>query len=214
MDESKVASISGSTPFLSIFNDDSTMPSEPAESIPGSQQAARRRKIKDRNTRQALLVNLPKDRAELEKAIASVETWWKITQRFHNNFAGSDRHSSFSQFADFAIKNEQPSVLALFLLCLALNGQKDEQMIVTAVSTLIVSDDDYAATMEGMECISLVAKYHADMGQPRKAWMCLRRGIMFAQLTGLHRLHSTAPRKHAMFWHFYEAGKSHGQGSF
>ena len=193
---------------MSIFNDDSTVPSESTEGIPNSHQATRQRKIKDRNTRQALLANLPKDRGELEKAIANTETWWKITQRLHPNFAGFEIHSSFAHFADFAMKNENPTVLALFELCLALSGQKDEQMYISVASNLIVSDDDYAVTMEGMECISLIAKYHADMGQPRKAWMYLRRAIMFGQLTGLPRLHSSH-RKHAMFWHLYEAGKRH-----
>ena len=112
-----------------------------------------------------------------------------------------------SQFAVFAIENENPAILGAFLLCLAANRQKGEKNYVSVVSSLIVDDDDYAATMEGLECTLILAKYHTDVGQPRKAWGTFRRGIMLSELMGLPRFHSSSVRRDAIFWALYEAGK-------
>lgn len=55
-----------------------------------------------------------------------------------------------------------------------------------AVDRLIVRDDDYAATLPGMECQMLLSKYHLNEGRLRKAWLVVRRAIEFAHLAGMH----------------------------
>ena len=210
-ESSNGTSIGQNAPFLSIFDDDSAVALDSGDKIPlgipSTREAAKQKKIKDSNTRRALLINLPEDRAELDKDIGNTEMWWRIIQCLHYCFCGFGKDFSFAQFAEFAINHENPTVLAALLLCLAANGQKNEQAYVTVVTSLIVSDDDYAATLEGIECMGLLAKYHADIGQPRKAWSIFRRAIMFGQLMGLPRVHSSSIRKDTMFWYLYEAGK-------
>jgi len=62
-----------------------------------------------------------------------------------------------------------------------------------AVDRLIVRDDDYAATLPGMECQMLLSKYHLNEGRLRKAWLVVRRAIEFAHLAGMH-LSTRTPR--------------------
>ncbi|KAL9078695.1 MAG: hypothetical protein Q9157_002381 [Trypethelium eluteriae] len=196
-------------PILSIFDDDPNASVgskyKTGQEALNSTNAVKQKKIKDSNTRRGILANLPEDPTDLERSIANTENWWKVTQRLFLGFCGFGMESTMAQFADFALKSENPVILGSFLLCLAINGQKNEQLYINVVSSLIVSDDDYAATMEGIECMSLIAKYYADVGRPRKAWMTFRRAIMFSQLLGLHRSHSFHARKDTMFWHLYEA---------
>lgn len=58
--------------------------------------------------------------------------------------------------------------------------------LTTAVDRLIVRDDDIAATLPGIECQMLLAKFHLNEGRLRKAWLVTRRAIEFAHLAGMH----------------------------
>jgi hypothetical protein len=62
-----------------------------------------------------------------------------------------------------------------------------------AVDRLVVRDDDYAATLPGVECQMLLFKYHVNEGRLRKAWLVVRRAIEFAHLAGMH-LSTRTPR--------------------
>lgn len=64
---------------------------------------------------------------------------------------------------------------------------------VTAVDRLIVRDDDFAATLPGIECQMLLSKLHLTEGRLRKAWLVNRRAIEFAHLAGMH-LSTKVPR--------------------
>jgi hypothetical protein len=44
------------------------------------------------------------------------------------------------------------------------------------------------STVEGLECLILLAVLYADEGQPRRSWMTYRRGVMVAHLTVSQRL--------------------------
>jgi hypothetical protein len=58
----------------------------------------------------------------------------------------------------------------------------DCEPLYALVEGLVISDFNYLATTEGMECLVLLAKAHTDIGQPRKAWMLWRRAMTVAQL--------------------------------
>lgn len=68
-----------------------------------------------------------------------------------------------------------------------------------AVDRLIVRDDDYAATLPGMECQMLLSKYHLNEGRLRKAWLVVRRAIEFAHLAGMHLSTRTAQPADTLF---------------
>lgn len=62
-----------------------------------------------------------------------------------------------------------------------------------AVDRLVVRDDDFAATLPGIEAQMLLSKYHLNEGRLRKAWLINRRAIEFAHLAGMH-LSTRTPR--------------------
>ncbi|KAH8599297.1 hypothetical protein B0O99DRAFT_504943 [Bisporella sp. PMI_857] len=60
----------------------------------------------------------------------------------------------------------------------------------SAIQTLVTSDDEIVSTTEGLECIILQGVYHINIGNPRRAWLSYRRALNVAQLMGLHKLSS------------------------
>ncbi|KAG9249819.1 uncharacterized protein F5Z01DRAFT_441332 [Emericellopsis atlantica] len=69
--------------------------------------------------------------------------------------------------------------------------------IYTLVDRLVVSDMACVSTVEGLECLILLAILYADEGQPRRSWMIFRRGVVVAHLPDLYQagLRSTAMRR-------------------
>ncbi|KAJ5291375.1 hypothetical protein N7478_000626 [Penicillium angulare] len=55
-----------------------------------------------------------------------------------------------------------------------------------AVDRLVVRDDDFSATLPGIECHVLLSKFHMNEGRLRKAWLVNRRAIELAHLAGMH----------------------------
>ncbi|KAJ5658408.1 uncharacterized protein N7484_002057 [Penicillium longicatenatum] len=55
-----------------------------------------------------------------------------------------------------------------------------------AVDRLVVRDDDFSATLPGIECHLLLSKFHMNEGRLRKAWLINRRAIDLAHLAGMH----------------------------
>ena len=52
---------------------------------------------------------------------------------------------------------------------------------------LVLSNDELANNIDGIECLILQSKHNSNNGRIRRSWMCFRRGVFFAQLLGLHR---------------------------
>jgi hypothetical protein len=55
----------------------------------------------------------------------------------------------------------------------------------TAVS-LVTSNDNLIDSIEGLECITLEGIYHNNVGNLRRSWLVMRKGMMVAQMMGLH----------------------------
>ena len=80
-----------------------------------------------------------------------------------------------------------------------------------AVDQLIVADDEYAGSCDGLELIVLVAKTYVNLGQPRKGWLLLRRGIALSQLISLQpdrtmmieKSDASKERRENIWWELY-----------
>lgn len=111
------------------------------------------------------------------------------------------------------LRSEKPAQIAKIMLCIALSINQLPQdfdwsrvsiqespselteRYVNTVDRLVTSDDEIAATVDGLECMILEAKYHINMGRPRRSWLLYHRAIAFGQLLGLHRLLLRRPRE-------------------
>lgn len=142
---------------------------------------------------------------DLEIILETSHEWWTIWRKMFPQITDK-RCETMKQSVSHSLRSEKPAEIAKIMLCIAIsihqmpNGfewsrlqlrETRSQLIekyVAAVNKLIVSDDEIAATVEGIECMALEAKYQVNMGRPRRAWLLYTRAISFAQLLGFHRL--------------------------
>jgi len=78
----------------------------------------------------------------------------------------------------------------------------------TTVQSLVTSDDEMVSTTEGLECLILQGLYHINAGNPRRAWLTLRRALNLGQLMGIHRKKgSTIPGGKQMWFQAVQADR-------
>ena len=108
--------------------------------------------------------------------------WWV---RIHRAVRGmyDDTIESFPDFVRRAYTSDRPSELGKMAIAFAFASDVDGSHIYTLVDRLVVSDMAYTSTVEGLECLILLAILYADEGQPRRSWMIYRRGVVVAHLT-------------------------------
>ncbi|CAI7570618.1 unnamed protein product [Penicillium glandicola] len=158
-------------------------------------------------------------RAELMSLLPPIEDMNKIINAsFHWIVWHDHLPELFDRHADRLVFNEHcrdnlvaPAEVAKALLCLCISAihapsefdfcgltvpfepQKFSDQCTNMVDRLIVRDDDFAATLPGIECQMLLQRVHLTDGRLRKAWLVIRRAIEFAHLAGMH-LSTKVPR--------------------
>lgn len=136
---------------------------------------------KKERTKQALLAVLPPF-DKLNKILNSNSEWWQTWRKKCSGTSTSDE--TLSQFASKALAEGNIGALGTVLLSVGIcsDDEREVERYVEAIDKYVLSDDEYAATLEGMECLILKAKWYADVGQPRRAWLAYRKGLMYTQL--------------------------------
>ncbi|KAI4171621.1 MAG: hypothetical protein LQ343_004099 [Gyalolechia ehrenbergii] len=111
------------------------------------------------------------------------------TQEFIHNSLNSDNLSVVAwTFASLAITLQQlPGNFDSSKLSLPAKVETLEDYYITAVETLMASDDGLASTLEGLSALVVQSKYYVNLGKPRKGWLTIRRALNFAQMLGFHR---------------------------
>lgn len=106
--------------------------------------------------------------------------WWSSFR--HKTHAISQTPvEELAAFATRAYTSNSPAELGILVAAYARSSNKNDHLY-AIVDSLVVSDTAYSATVDGMECLILLAKSYTDIGQPRRAWYIYRRGIAIAQL--------------------------------
>lgn len=140
-----------------------------------SQQAKKER------TKQGLLAVLP-PHDQLTKIFNSNSEWWQTWRRKCSGTSATDEN--LHQFASKAIISGNIGAIGTVVLAVGIcsDEEREVERYIEAVDRWVLSDDEYAATLEGMECLILKSKWYADVGQPRRAWLAYRKGLMYIQL--------------------------------
>ncbi|KAI0472571.1 hypothetical protein GGR56DRAFT_667013 [Xylariaceae sp. FL0804] len=125
---------------------------------------------------------------------------------FSNAVDGLEKRTDvLSAVLDIPSETSHPAVIAKSLMCLAncmqqLPPQPKPLLLsamplrshmakmTSAVSDLVAYNDDLVGCFEGLEALILLAIYHANAGNMRKAWLSIRRSISVAQLMGIDRI--------------------------
>ncbi|KAL8900432.1 MAG: hypothetical protein Q9207_005704 [Kuettlingeria erythrocarpa] len=90
--------------------------------------------------------------------------------------------------ASLALTMQQiPGTFDFSKLSLPAKPEALQDYYITAVETLMASDDSLASTTEGLSSLIIQTKYYVNLGKPRKGWLTIRRALNFAQMLGFHR---------------------------
>lgn len=115
--------------------------------------------------------------------IARLRTDWWV--RIHQAVrCMSDEHvEPFPDFVRDHYTSDRPAQLGKIAIAYAFTCREDASHLYALVNRLVVSDMAHMTTVEGLECLILLATLYSDEGQPRRGWMVFRRGVVVAQLT-------------------------------
>jgi len=187
-------------PALTLFNNNVITRKEEQPSMTRAQY----NKTKALITALKQLLPPPQD---LEIILESSHEWWTLWRTMFPEI--TDRQcETIKESVSHSLRSEKPAEIAKIMLCIAISIhqlpptfdwsrvqlKEDRSTLmeryISTVDRLITSDDEIAATLDGIECMMLEAKYQINMGRPRRAWLLFHRAIAFAQLLGFHRLAS------------------------
>ncbi|KAI9810453.1 MAG: hypothetical protein M1827_006229 [Pycnora praestabilis] len=158
-------------------------------------------KAKRAKTRGALLALLP-SLTDLRTILGSKSTWWERWRLLFPEIVVEDGQQTLLEYVLSATRQDNPAIVGIGILCVGLSIRQlrlgDEESLnlkrspkdvlehyMAVLDHLIISDDEYTASCEGIELMILQAKTHVNLGQPRKGWLLIRRSISLAQLIGL-----------------------------
>jgi hypothetical protein len=129
--------------------------------------------------------------------------------------------TSFDEFVILDLNSDDPSVVALAVLCVSISIRQlnttDHRHLISQltrppeiliqeylglVESLIVNDNDYASTREGVEVILLLGTTFMNFGIIKKTWILLHKAMSYCQLIGFHRPQKLCVKES-------EAGKGH-----
>lgn len=137
---------------------------------------------KTEKAKQALIAMLPAY-DQLSKILSSNSEWWSTWRRKCSGTSGPNQ--TLPQFAAHALTSGNIGAIGTVVLSVGIcasDESSDVDRYIEAVDRWVLSDDEYAASLEGIECLILKSKWYADVGQPRRAWIAYRKGLMYAQL--------------------------------
>lgn len=184
-----------------VLNDHGVIRNDPNSTDPRAQS-------KRLLTRQSLLSVLPAPELlglVLNTTCSWWDTWRPLGPWLLDSMAGA-KHSTLQEFILWAFNSDDPSVVGMAVLCVAVSIQQLDykfhgsvishlprlpgelfQELFEQVDNLIVNDSDYASTREGIEVIVMSGKTLMNLGLIKKTWILNRRAISYGQLLGLHR---------------------------
>ncbi|KAH8731516.1 hypothetical protein GQ44DRAFT_698873 [Phaeosphaeriaceae sp. PMI808] len=165
-------------------------------------RSAKREKVK-----QALVAMLPPF-DQLTDLFSRNSEWWQTWRRKCSGTSGPDQ--TLAQFAAHALSTGNMGAIATVVLSVAIcstDDTDDVEKYIEVVDQWVLSDDEFASSLEGMECLILKSKWYADIGQPRRAWIAYRKGLMYAQLMGLHRKRTSSAAHESIWWALFHGDR-------
>lgn len=190
--------------ILSRLEDDNNNPAGPCASPPIFEQDGGSTPKLD-HIRRTLLSLLPSQEAQ-DAILDASHFWWQASQDLYPQIYGAEIGiTNVKQFVANLKASGCVQQIAKALLCISISLQEAppnftvdlgtsvtvaaiglSTKYISAIDDLVISDDDVAGTIDGVECLFLRAKHGANDGRIRKAWIVTRRALSFAQLLGLH----------------------------
>ncbi|KAH6975669.1 hypothetical protein EDB80DRAFT_740459, partial [Ilyonectria destructans] len=132
-------------------------------------------------------------------------SWW-ASFRFKTHLNSKEPAEELAVFAARNYTSSNPALLGILAAAYARSLNRYHQLYVL-IESLVVSDFEYASTIEGMHCLILLARSLTEIGQPRRSWLIWRRGMAIAQLMGLYRGGSNQVLADNIWWVIYSGDR-------
>lgn len=199
----------GNAPVLSLFDnsilsrlEEDEDPTTAAIATPSSETDSGLTPKLD-HIRRTLLSFFPPQNTQ-DAILEASNFWWQASQDMFPQILGAGAGiTSMHQFVAESRASGCVQKIAKALLCISISLQEAPPPLnvdlepystsvnlrakcLTAIDDLVISDDDIAGTIDGVECLFLRGKHDINAGRIRKAWITTRRALSFAQLLGLH----------------------------
>ncbi|PKX88387.1 fungal specific transcription factor domain-containing protein [Aspergillus novofumigatus IBT 16806] len=140
--------------------------------------------------------------ATILRTIQGKGQWWE--QWRQKTFGSAEPTESFSQFADRVYRSGHPSEVGQLAIAYGMAADTSNLFrYLDSVERWVISNDEYASSPEGIECMLLQGKCLADIGQPQRCWSAWRRALLYAELRGLHRNHSASDYGDRIWWSLF-----------
>lgn len=107
-------------------------------------------------------------------------SWWSHWRRQVQS-EGEDLED-ISDFVHRSYASRHPGDLGSLIAAYARHTWRGKVYLYGYIESMVISDAVYSSTIEGLECLILVAQCYMDVGQPRRAWLVYQRGIALARI--------------------------------
>lgn len=126
------------------------------------------------------ILSILPSRDEILGALSSNGDWW---DSFQKKTRAISRASAIEPLRSFAIRvmdKGTPAELATLAIGYERSLDGDYARL-AVIERLMMSSFELICTLEGLECIILLAKTYTDIGKPKRAWFTWRKGLSAAQ---------------------------------
>ncbi|KAK6840980.1 hypothetical protein PG987_001840 [Apiospora arundinis] len=131
--------------------------------------------------------------------------WWG-SFRFKTHPIDGQPAEGLIEFATRTYTSNNPALLGILATAYARSLNRSQQ-IYALVESVVISDSAYSCTIEGLECLILLARSLMEIGYPRRAWLLWRRGMASAQLMGLYREGVSHPLATSVWWAIFHGDR-------
>ncbi|KAH6689856.1 hypothetical protein F5X68DRAFT_167459 [Plectosphaerella plurivora] len=135
-------------------------------------------------------------------ALAKNGAWWDSFRQKTRVVTQAGLIEPILSFAAGAYTSPSPAKLGILVVAYgrSMGSDPEAHRLFRLVDDLVISSMAAGSSLNGMECLVLLAKTYTDIGQPRRAWLMWRKGLATAQLLGLHRFASGPADRRQRIW--------------
>ncbi|KIW86640.1 uncharacterized protein Z519_12765 [Cladophialophora bantiana CBS 173.52] len=138
---------------------------------------------------------------ELRQCFSGDTRWWDF---WHIKTFGADAaYENLPQFLERTYTTGTPIEVGYLVSSYGRHNAAEASQYLPIVDHVVLANDLFASTLDGLLLTVFHAKVYLDVGQPRRAFLCNRHGISLAQIMNLHRNYSNSPRRSAAWWTLY-----------
>lgn len=117
---------------------------------------------------------------ELMSRLSEGGQWW---DHWHEKtFGGTIQHETLTEYAARVYGDNKPTELGMLISAFARHTDIDALRYMSVIDQVVIGDDQYAGSLTGLTLIAFQTKNYLDAGQPRRAFLCNRRGLNICQL--------------------------------